>query len=535
MAPTPSWVVDDLSIILGLDDETIKQMIVPDLESYTHEARLRVHLQDFLGSTPQAKSFITRYTSLRFPSLASSSTGSIPSPSLTADPSLVKPTSKTKINASSKTPKYTSGPPSRTRTPALSRPSSNAGSSRTASKEIPEVLEAAFGPGGKVYQKNRDLDVEIGWGGRASSSSAAAAGAVGTGTATPTSGSGSRSQTPNQSGQVPRTRQAGAANFQYQYQHQDSKPPTRRLGLDAPSMPSSRTNSGKGKKRDDASASEKIWDKPKSPEIKRLENVLDNLRILREGEGKIKSPEQVIECFCQARVHPLSTYTPICQSCGLVLCTLQLPYLPCPSCRNPLSSPAQLARLILRLENEVELQLESEERERQKVERERLERLAIQAGGGAFPTLPGATPQQSITTTDKGGRKVISIGNKVKGKTKITTTTYIKPPPPTISANSSREIQDGPRDIVPRLRFAPIDHKRFEKELNKLSSFRKEHDKPFADPKAILSGKDTNNKADGLQYREFIVPVIQENGMGRRKKGKAKKLGEGGREVPGAG
>nr|XP_018263938.1 uncharacterized protein I303_03814 [Kwoniella dejecticola CBS 10117]OBR86096.1 hypothetical protein I303_03814 [Kwoniella dejecticola CBS 10117] len=487
MAPTPSWVVDDLSIILGLDDETIKQMIVPDLESYTHEARLRVHLQDFLGSTPQAKSFITRYTSLRFPSLASSSTGSIPSPSLTADPSLVKPTSKTKINASSKTPKYTSGPPSRTR------------SSRTASKEIPEVLEAAFGPGGKVYQKNRDLDVEIGWGGRASSSSAAAAGAVGTGTATPTSGSGSR------------------------------------LGLDAPSMPSSRTNSGKGKKRDDASASEKIWDKPKSPEIKRLENVLDNLRILREGEGKIKSPEQVIECFCQARVHPLSTYTPICQSCGLVLCTLQLPYLPCPSCRNPLSSPAQLARLILRLENEVELQLESEERERQKVERERLERLAIQAGGGAFPTLPGATPQQSITTTDKGGRKVISIGNKVKGKTKITTTTYIKPPPPTISANSSREIQDGPRDIVPRLRFAPIDHKRFEKELNKLSSFRKEHDKPFADPKAILSGKDTNNKADGLQYREFIVPVIQENGMGRRKKGKAKKLGEGGREVPGAG
>ncbi|WVW83207.1 hypothetical protein I302_105225 [Kwoniella bestiolae CBS 10118] len=499
MAPsTPPWVVKDLSSILGLDDETIKQMIIPDLESYTHEARLRVHLQDFLGPSSQSQSFITRYTSHRFPSLP---TPSIPSQSLTptSDPSSLKPKPTQNKSSKSKSPLN------------LSRPSSTPGSSRStapvATANIPEALEAAFGPGGKVYQK-KDL-AEDGLGGWGKSS-------------TPRSGGGSGSHTPANVGGGPggRVRQAGAVNIQIQ----EPKP-----RLDVPSSSGSRTSSSKGKSRD---AEEKIWDKPKSREVKRLESIVDKLRVIKEsnGEGKVRE-DNAISCFCQARVHPLSPYTPLCQSCGLTLCHLQQPYLPCPSCFNPLTTPAQTSRLILRLESEIEHQLEKEERERQAIEKERLERLAAQAGGGAFPSLPGQSPQASITTSGPGGRKVISIGSKVKGKSKITSTTYTpKPPAPSSSSTAKSKEDRVPSDIVPRLRFNPIDKARLEKELNKLSVYRRENDRPFGDMR--VSEKD----AQWLVYRELVVPVIrEEQGLGRRKKGKAKRLGEGGREVPGAG
>ncbi|WVQ70186.1 uncharacterized protein L199_008411 [Kwoniella botswanensis] len=477
---TPPWVVKDLSSILGLDDETIKQMIIPDLESYTHEARLRVHLLDFLGPSSQSQSFINRYISFRFPSLPS--TQSQPqSQSLTPNPSSLKP-QPSKSKSKAQTPLN------------LSRPTSTPGSSRTKplANNIPEALEAAFGSGGKVYQK-RDLD-ESGFGGWGKSTGG----------------------TPKSGGGEPKAQQSQAR-------------------LDAPSSSASgsaagsRTNSSKGKSR---AGEEKIWDKPKSKTVKRLEGIVDKLRIIKEsnGEGKIKD-DKAINCFCQARVHPLSPYTPICQSCGLTLCNVQQPYLPCPSCSSPLSTPAQTSRLILRLETEIEHQLSKEEIERQQMEKERLERLAVQAGGGSFPSLPGQTPPQSIVTTNNQGRKVISIGSKVKGKSKITTTTYITKPP---TPSTPKEAGEGDKildDIVPRLKYNPIDKNRLEKESNKLLNYRKEHDRPYGDPKLLGQEKD----GVVLVYRELAVPVIRnEETAGRRKKGKAKRLGEGGREVPGA-
>ncbi|WWD01498.1 hypothetical protein V866_008442 [Kwoniella sp. B9012] len=484
---TPPWVVKDLSTILGLDDETIKQMIIPDMESYTHEARLRVYLQDFLGPSSQSQSFINRYISFRFPSLPSSQSQTQPQPqpqtqSLTPNPSSLKPQpSKSKLKA---------------QTPLnLSRPTSTPGSSRIRPppNNIPEALEAAFGPGGKVYQK-KDLD-ESGFGGWGKSTGG----------------------TPKSGGGEPKAQQSQQARLDF--------PTSSTSGSGA----GSRTSSSKGKSR---AGEEKIWDKPKSKTVKRLEGIVEKLRIIKEsnGEGKIKD-DKAINCFCQARVHPLSPYTPICQSCGLTLCNLQQPYLPCPSCSSPLSTPAQTSRLILRLESEIEQQLSKEEIERQQMEKERLERLAVQAGGGSFPSLPGQTPSQSIVTTNNQGRKVISIGSKVKGKSKITTTTYI-PKPPTPS--TPKEVGEGdkiPDDIVPRLRYNPIDKIRLEKELNKLLNYRKEHDRPYGDPKLLTSDKD----GVVLVYRELVVPVIRnEETAGRRKKGKAKRLGEGGREVPGA-
>ncbi|OCF55317.1 hypothetical protein L486_07432 [Kwoniella mangroviensis CBS 10435] len=512
---TPPWVVKDLSTILGLDDETIKQMIIPDLESYTHEAGLRVHLQDFLGSSSQSQSFINRYISFRFPSLPP--TQSRPhSQSLTPNPSSLKP-QPSKSKSKALTPLN------------LSRPTSTSGSSRTKppANNIPEALEAAFGPGGKVYQK-KDLD-ESGFGGwgKSTGGTPKSGGGGGSGTQTP---SGSQSQ--NQ-----RVRQAGAINIQIQepkaqqFQPRLDVPSSIGAASGSGSAAGSRTSSSKGKNR---AGEEKIWDKPKSKAVKRLEGIVDKLRIIKEsnGEGKIKD-DKSISCFCQARVHPLSPYTPICQSCGLTLCNIQQPYLPCPSCSSPLSTPAQISRLILRLESEIEHQLSKEEIERQQMEQERLERLAVQAGGGSFPSLPGQIPPQSIVTTNNQGRKVISIGSRVKGKSKITTTTYIPKPPTPSTPKEGREGDKIPDDIVPRLRYNPIDKNRLEKELNKLSNYRKEHDRPYGDPK--LLGSDKGKDGVVLVYRELVVPVIRsEETAGRRKKGKAKRLGEGGREVPGA-
>ncbi|WWC90122.1 uncharacterized protein L201_005055 [Kwoniella dendrophila CBS 6074] len=523
---TPAWVVKDLSAILGLDDETIKQMIIPDLESYNHEARLRVHLQDFLGSTPQAKSFTTRYLSLKFPSLTSTSTpSSIPSQTLTPNPDLLKPKTNTFKNQKSKSPNN-----------GLSRPSSNAGSSSAGivtNKDIPEALEAAFGPGGKVYKK-KEFD-DLGWGGISSSKPSSFGN-------TPRSGYNSGSQTPsnyiNNTNNVPvqRLRQAGAINIQIQQPQPQSQSQSQRL--DPPVIGNgsgigSRTNSSKGKQREDNSSKgkEKIWDVPKSKQVKKLEKIKENLRIVKEGDGKLK--EQGLNCFCQARVHPLSTYTPICQSCGLTICSIQLPYLPCPSCFNPLSTPAQLSRLILRIEGEIEIQLNKEERERQLIEKERLERLAIEAGGGSFPTLSSnsSIQQGNVTMNAPGGRKVISIGNKIKGKTKITTTTYTNLPSTSSNTGSgigSRAITPEPENIIPRLREKPIDSNKLEKELNKLINYRFEQNRLFADLKL-------DKKGENIKYKELYIPTIQlESQPGRRRKGKAKRLGENGREVPGA-
>ncbi|WRT67043.1 uncharacterized protein IL334_004009 [Kwoniella shivajii] len=558
MAPstTPSWVVNDLSMVLGLDDETIKQMIIPDLESYTHEARLRVHLQDFLGPSNEAKSFTTRYISFRFPSLTSltsTSVSSIPSQSIPSN-SLLKPipTTTSQIQAKGKPSGKASA--SKSSSPlSLSRPTSNAGSSRlppssqtpthtqNQTQNIPEALEAAFGPGGKVYQKKRESDLlDSGWGKPSSSSSHGHSHGHGISRTGSGLGSGSNSAAPSGTttpsginthghGQTPvqRVRHAGAVNIQtYKPKPRLDTPPIGTTTID------SRSNSSKGKNR---SSAEKIWDTPKSKQVKKLENVKEKLRILKEGEGKIHQDDNTLKCFCQARVHPLSTYTPLCQSCGLVICSLQLPYLPCPSCSNPLSTPAQLARLILRIEGEIESQLAKEEREREQIERDRLARLAADAGGGSFPTLPGSNTSQQQITTSVGGRKVLTIassknthGKGGKGKSKITSTTYF--PQSSSSTTSSRPITPPP-ETIPRLRMNPLDIQKIEKELKKLLNLRDESDRSWADLKP-----DKRNDGLQLEYKELpVVHINPENTMGRRKKGKARKLGEGGREVPGAG
>lgn len=254
---------------------------------------------------------------------------------------------------------------------------------------------------------------------------------------------------------------------------------------------------------------------------------MENLRGLQAGEGKVVVDTEVPPCFCQgrsltksltvARVHHLSSYTPQCAACGLILCDLQPAHAPCPSCARPTLSPPALARLIQRVEGEVAAQLSHEQDERDEAERQRKERLLVASGGGAFPSLPGhaAKPSSADVT-----RRVLTIGKPAKGKGRATikTTTYTSTP-----ATSSSKPQDDKPDIevIPRPRSPPLDPKRVSKELAKALAWRDENDRPWADPKAERRG----------EVWEYVAPITielpGEEGTGRRRKAKKGRSGQG--------
>lgn len=123
-------------------------------------------------------------------------------------------------------------------------------------------------------------------------------------------------------------------------------------------------------------------------------------------------------------MHPLSHYTPMCPNCGLILCGLQLPHLPCPSCQRPLLNPVSRERVKRRLQDEINDVFAKEQAERDRVEEERRQLLIAQSGGGIFPTLGGT--QAKSSKADTATRRVLTIGNKpaaTKGKGKTGSTT----------------------------------------------------------------------------------------------------------------
>lgn len=191
---------------------------------------------------------------------------------------------------------------------------------------------------------------------------------------------------------------------------------------------------------------------------------------------------------------------------------------PCPSCANPLYSPAQLARLIHRITLEIEAQLALEQSAREAEERDRQARLIAESGGGAFPTLPGALTAKQAPA----GRKVLTIG---KNGTKLITTSFKTP---TIV---SRTVTPPPTDIVARPRSPPLDQGRVEKEWQKTSLWRTTEGRPWGN-------KQADKKGEGWGYVELPLSLwVEEDFVGRRKAAKKKRkdgLGEGGRIVPGA-
>ena len=205
--------------------------------------------QDFLGPTPQARAFIDRYISYRFPS--------IPTPTPTTAPSLKNPSLPSSAAAASR---------------GISKPASKAA---TPSNRTPRLDDAdlgravsdafAFGPSGTVYNKNAQADAG-------------------------SSRGGSGSNTPQFRQQA---RSGGALTIH------EAKTKDKGKGRAASAGGSA------GAKAD------KIWDVPKSREVKRLEGLKGKLKMVQDGE-KVKRDDEVPDCFCQGALSDFLCRVAVC-------------------------------------------------------------------------------------------------------------------------------------------------------------------------------------------------------------------------------
>ncbi|KAI0085839.1 hypothetical protein BDY19DRAFT_896029 [Irpex rosettiformis] len=184
---------------------------------------------------------------------------------------------------------------------------------------------------------------------------------------------------------------------------------------------------------------------PKSKAILILESLRDGLLNL---ESSAPSRDPTGGCYCQARQHELSKYNPICTSCGLILCTLNLPYYACPYCKAALHSPPARLSLLQTLEQSISNTLAQEEREREEAIEE------ARRAAGAFPTLAAAT---SGTTSALDSHpvnqphKVLSLNSKANT---VTLSSYTKRAP----SQSVKAIPKEPQEPEPiRTRRPPAE------------------------------------------------------------------------------
>ncbi|KAG8714588.1 hypothetical protein FRC09_017460 [Ceratobasidium sp. 395] len=162
----------------------------------------------------------------------------------------------------------------------------------------------------------------------------------------------------------------------------------------------------------------------KSREVKRLEKLIDEV-----STGVVDS-----RVASKPGTHGLSSYTPLCNFCGIILCSLHNPALPCPSCSSPLLPPATRNAVLAQLEQELVTHLSLEAEKRAEELRLAREFELHQSGGGHFPTLNGQPDPRAIQA--QGPRKVLSLNSSTK---KATLSTFIAvPSPPSSNPASGR-------------------------------------------------------------------------------------------------
>jgi hypothetical protein len=258
--------------------------------------------------------------------------------------------------------------------------------------------------------------------------------------------------------------------------------------------------------------------------------------ILHGLKADKKSKDPTGGCFCQAREHKLSPYTPICRSCGLVLCVLNPPQYLCPHCSSSLSpatapstsnsSTDDTASLIARIESEISAQLAKEARDRER----RIEEAKRMAGD--FPSLaPTPSPSGSGTNTPRSGsgrpgssasqhhqpHKVLSLNSHTK---KVTVRSSATPSPVPSKPSSSTDLhgllmQDANEPLVIRVP-PPLSEEAYLAKMEK----RVEKGRPWM---CLKTG--------GVVYVREEKPREKEGEGGkrsRRRKGKGKENGEGG-------
>ncbi|KAJ3537907.1 hypothetical protein NM688_g6597 [Phlebia brevispora] len=149
----------------------------------------------------------------------------------------------------------------------------------------------------------------------------------------------------------------------------------------------------------------------KSNEVKMLEKLRNGLRSIVET-APVVDPKG--GCFCQARSHKLSSYTPVCRHCGLILCEVNLPHHACPHCRSPLLSQDDVRSLSSSLEQLIDDTLEKEEFARQQAAEE------ARRAAGAFPVLGapmGDTAPQRTTVSSTSQPPLAIASPKTVAKT----------------------------------------------------------------------------------------------------------------------
>ncbi|KAF8317079.1 hypothetical protein DL93DRAFT_583917 [Clavulina sp. PMI_390] len=184
---------------------------------------------------------------------------------------------------------------------------------------------------------------------------------------------------------------------------------------------------------------------PKSKEVHRLEN------LLTAAETPDWSPKHPKEgCFCRARRHHVSRYISLCTHCGLVLCELQHPALPCPSCRSSLFlQPAARPAVIAKITSDLQAVLKSEADARERELAEQRDREIAAAGGGAFPVLQ-ASAGSGASHQPSQPHKVLSLNSKTKKVMVSTTVTRTVTPPPSGPSAAERAVEEAElEDVVP--------------------------------------------------------------------------------------
>lgn len=184
---------------------------------------------------------------------------------------------------------------------------------------------------------------------------------------------------------------------------------------------------------------------PKSKSVLALENRLHNVEY---ASGKEKDPKG--GCFCLAREHGLSTYVPLCCSCGLVLCELNLPHYACPHCGESFLGNTRRPALVAQIKKELSAQIAKEGEERERVIED------ARKAEGAFPMLPGASGTQGArrpagkgaAVGSQSSHKVLSLNSTTK---KVTVSSYTSTPvssrPPSPTPEEPRRVPPPPREI----------------------------------------------------------------------------------------
>ncbi|KAF8643020.1 hypothetical protein AX16_009264 [Volvariella volvacea WC 439] len=209
------------------------------------------------------------------------------------------------------------------------------------------------------------------------------------------------------------------------------------------SQPNSRSptpGGGKGKGKQN-----QAQEPPKSKEVKQLESFIKSLR--HPNSGKEKDPKG--GCFCQAREHKLSPWTPICTSCGLILCSLNTPQYPvCPHCSTALlSTVAARNALIERLEQQRDETIAKEIADRER------EVQRVKQAEGAFPSLSGSSGNNVIKTPQPvhaQQHKVLSLTSTGKSK-KVVVSSYTSTPAQSRPASSGTDKEN----MVEEVRVPP--------------------------------------------------------------------------------